>query len=95
MRFLSTILFSILFAFNAFAQIDLELDISDTPNNNKLEFNKNNNEQKDNTDNTSILDNALSIFKKGSSSSNIPTAPIDDLLKRADAGDAVLFVRRI
>ncbi len=87
MRFLSTILFSILFAFNAFAQIDLELDISDTPNNNKLEFNKNNNEQKDNTDNTSILDNALSIFKKGSSSSNIPTAPIDDLLKRADAGD--------
>ena len=85
MRFLSTILLGILLAFNAFAQIDLELDITDTTSSNTLEFGEKN--KKDTSKNSSFIDSAINIFKKGSITSNLPNTPIEELTKKADAGD--------
>ncbi len=87
MRYLYTIFVVIFYTFSACAQIDLELDIVADTSDNKLEFNDTEKEKKASITSGSIIENTLSLFKKNTSSEKKIDGPIEELVKKADAGD--------
>jgi TPR repeat protein len=87
MKYLYTVLVAIFYTFNACAQVDLDLDIVGNASDDKLEFNEESNDIKDSSSSGSIIENALSLFKKSPSTEKTFSGTIDELVKKAESGD--------
>lgn len=85
MRFFYITILVTFISINAFAQIDLELEVDSSPSDIELEFDES--DKNDTESSTTLIEKSLNIFKKVSNNKILPTISVDELTKKADEGD--------